>query len=108
VNDQPSTINHQPIEPPWLLTIEEAARLCGVAKSTMEVWVADQTVASFLKGRARRISREELARFVLLNTLKPKKPEWLTEEMVPNFRRLIGEIVATEVEKCLREQRLAA
>lgn len=97
-----------PQEPPWLLDVTEAARLVGVAQSTMEAWVADKTVGSFKKGRSRRIAREELVRFVLVNTLRPKRPEWLTTAVESDFQKVLREIVAIQVQKLLFEQRLAA
>lgn len=92
-----------------LLSIDEAASSLNVSKSTVEKWVRDKDLASFKKGKNRLVSREDLTRFVLLNTVKPKRPDWLTAPVESDFRNMLRVIVKQEVEQTtwLEQQRKA-
>lgn len=78
-----------------MLTLDEVAEELNVAKSSVEEWVYDRSLESFTKGRLRRVSRESLTKFVLLNTMKPKRPDWLTAEIESRFTQQLRQIVAS-------------
>lgn len=80
-----------------LLTLEAVAMRLGVSKGSVENWVSAKDLASFKKGGMRRVSEEELTKFVLLNTVKPKRPDWLTAAVEADFRNMLRGIVKDEV-----------
>jgi excisionase family DNA binding protein len=80
-----------------MLTLDQVAEEIGVAKSTVEEWVYNKDLASFKKGGVRRVNREDLVRFVALNTLKPRRPDWLTAKIESDFRQLLENIIAGQV-----------
>jgi len=81
------------------LTIDELAAELRVAKSTAEKLVADLEIASFKIGKVRRIRREDLARFVLLHTLKPRRPDWLTAKVELEFTTFLRGLIKEEIEQ---------
>jgi len=84
-----------------MLTVDEVAAQLGVSKSSVEEWVRTKSLASFKVGRLRKVSREELARWVLANTVRSRRPEWATAEIESEFlkllRRLVDEVVETRM-----------
>jgi len=83
---------------PDLLTLDQVAAKIQIAKSTAELWVYQGDLASFKKGAVRRVSPEALARFIILNTLKPRRPDWLTAPIESEFRRQVRAGMATSAE----------
>lgn len=81
--------------PAQMLSLDAVAEVLGVSKTSVEEWVRTKAIASFKKGRVRRIAREDLARFVALNTVKPRRPDWLTASVESEFRRQLRELVET-------------
>lgn len=84
-----------------LLKLPEAAAELRVGESTMGEWVfgtrtRDPVLASFTKDKVRRVSLEDLTRFVLLNTVNPKRPDWLTAAVESEFRRQLREMIQAE------------
>lgn len=79
-----------------LLTLDDVAERLKVGKSSVEEWVANLDLASFKKGGRRRVSEQALTEFVLLNTLKPKRPVWLTRELEEQFWNKIRDVVKQE------------
>lgn len=75
------------------LTLDQVAGRIDVAKSTVEEWVSTKQIESFKKGKVRRVSEEALTKFVLLNTVKPRRPDWLTAEIQTEFERRLETIV---------------
>lgn len=90
-----------------LLTLDEAAGRLGVSRRSVEEWITNKSLASFKKGGCRRVSEEALTRFVLLHTLNPQRPDWLTcqveSEFTAKLRELIRQEFATEAQR-LREE----
>jgi excisionase family DNA binding protein len=82
---------------PQLLTIDQTAARLGVSKSTVEKWLRSKALASFKMGRLVRIDSEELARFIAVNTVKPRRPEWLTVQVEDQFWRRVREIIINEI-----------
>ena len=84
-----------------LLDLDAAAAALGVSKSTMEGWVRSKAISSFKHGRVRRVAREELARFVLANTIRCRRPDWLCGAVQGEFEKKIAEIAAREFGRVL-------
>lgn len=80
-----------------MLTLEQVAMRLGVAKVTVERWVHDRDLESFLKGGVRRVSEESLTKFVLLNSVKARRPDWLTAAVESEFKGLLRQIVQAEI-----------
>ena len=76
-----------------LLTLDEVAAALGVSRTTVEDWVRSRSLGSFKKGKLRKVDRAELARFILANSVRSKRPDWCTEEIEGEFRRVVREIV---------------
>lgn len=93
-----------------LLTLDEAAERLGVSRRTVEEWVEQKALASFKKGGCRRVSEEALIKFVLLHTLNPQRPDWLTARVESEFVQKVRELVRMEfnAEAQRREEREAA
>lgn len=87
-----------------LLSLDGVAAELNVSKSTVEKWVHDKDLASFKKGKNRLVSRESLTRFVLLNTVNPRRPDWLSAEVESRFVRQLREMVVLEVGKQVAER----
>jgi excisionase family DNA binding protein len=87
-----------------LMTIQEVADWLKVAKSTVEIWVYGKDLASFRKGKVRKIERHDVIRFVALNTIKPRRPDWLTAPLENEFRKLLTEIVSSEVRQAMEQK----
>ncbi len=85
-----------------LLTLAEVAGEVHVAKSTVGEWVyQEECLASFRKGSIRRVSLENLTRFVILNTLNPRRPEWMTAAVQTEFEKRLEEIAGRILERRL-------
>lgn len=82
-----------------LMTIQAVADWLAVAKSTVETWIYNRDLPSFRKGGLRKINRADVVRFVMLNTIRPRRPDWLTAQAESEFKKLLAEIVAVEVRK---------
>jgi excisionase family DNA binding protein len=80
-----------------LLSIDAAAGELGVSKTTVEKWVRDKDLASFKKGKCRLISRADLTKFVILNTVRPRRPDWLTAPVESEFVEKLKGMVRQEV-----------
>ena len=81
-----------------LMSLHEVADEIGVSKSSVEEWVyAEQSLASFKKGKVRKVARADLVQFVLLNTVKPRRPDWLNPKLELEFRNLLRKMVKEEV-----------
>jgi hypothetical protein len=106
MNTAPSTLGRSL---PELLTPEEAAAWARVSLSTVSDWIAGPKpdVASFSKGRNRSVLRDSLVEFVWLNTLKPVRPAWVTPALEQEVRKLIRDVVRSELER-QQSERLAA
>jgi excisionase family DNA binding protein len=93
-----------------LLTLDEVAERLHVAKSTVEEWVYAKDLGSFKKGGSRRVSEEDLTKFVLANTLNPRRPAWLTAEVESKFLEQLREVIRQEInaETQRRGERVAA
>jgi hypothetical protein len=81
-----------------LLKLADVATELGVSESTVQDWVygtkeAEPVLDSFAKVKGRRVSVEDLTRFVLANTVRPHRPKWLTPEVESKFRQLLREEV---------------
>jgi hypothetical protein len=93
-----------------LLRVPEVAAELGVCESTVQNWIYAKApkkpaLESFVKGGVRMVSLEALTRFVLLNSVKPGRPDWLTAAVESDFRQ----IIRMEVQAALMEmQRKAA
>jgi excisionase family DNA binding protein len=72
-----------------MLTLDEVAERLGVARRTIEEWAYNKDLASFKKGGCRRVSEEALTKFVLLHSLNPKRPDWLTAAVESDFRNAL-------------------
>jgi len=99
-----------------LLTLEEAAERLGVKLRTVQEWVyggedSEPVLDSFTKVKGRRISEEALARFVLANTLRARRPKWLTEKVESEFMQKMRQMIQLEVQRSLQSantERVAA
>lgn len=80
------------------LTLDEVAVRLGISKATIERWVANRDLDSFKKGGCRLVSEESLAKFVLLNTVKAKRPDWLTAAVETDFRNLLRGLIQERVD----------
>lgn len=85
-----------------MYTLQEVADELGVGFTTVKDWVygtedADPALDSFNKVKGRRVSLEDLTRFVLANTVRARRPKWLTPEVESKFRGLMREMVKAEV-----------
>lgn len=80
------------------LTLDQVAARLGVSRATIERWVHDRGLESFKKGGVRLVSEESLTRFVLLNTVKAKRPDWCTAAVETDFRNLLRRIVDEKIE----------
>jgi excisionase family DNA binding protein len=80
-----------------LLTLDEVAERLGVSRRTVEEWIENKFLASFKKGGCRRVSEEALTKFVLLHTLNPQRPDWLTVKVESDFTQKLREIVKAEI-----------
>lgn len=67
-HDRPLFTDKRQDEEPWLLRVEEVARLLGLSRSKVYEMIADGTLSSVTIGRSRRIRREDLRRFVVDRT----------------------------------------
>jgi excisionase family DNA binding protein len=76
-----------------MLTVDDVARRLKVGQSSVEEWIKNLDLGSFKKGSRRRVSEQCLTEFVLVNTLKPRRPDWLTREIEEQFWRKIDERV---------------
>lgn len=85
---------------PELLTIDEVVTALNVSRTSVEEWIYAREIASFKKGRVRKVAREDLVRFVMLNTVKARRPDWLTAQLETEFRQqlaaLVREVLATD------------
>jgi excisionase family DNA binding protein len=82
---------------PELMTIDEVKDALKVSKTSVEGWIYAREIASFKKGRHRKVAREDLVRFVMLNTIKARRPDWLTAQLETEFRKMLADIVAAQV-----------
>lgn len=80
-----------------MLTLEDVATRLKVALRSVQQWVYDKDLGSFHKGERRRVSEAQLTEFVLLNTVNPRRPKWLTPEIENEFVRKMREFVRCEV-----------
>lgn len=87
-----------------LLPLVHVAAELGVSLTTVQQWVKDRDLDAFRKGSNVGISREALTRFVLLNTVRAKRPDWLTAEVESEFRRQQREMIRQEIQN----ERMAA
>jgi excisionase family DNA binding protein len=93
-----------------MLTLDGVAGRLGVSRRTVEEWVYNKDLAAFKKGgRGKkggcpRVSEESLAKFVLLHTLNPKRPEWLTAQVESQFVEKLREMIRVE----MHNERIAA
>jgi excisionase family DNA binding protein len=92
---------------PILLTLDQVAAQLGVSKSSVEEWVRTKSLASFKVGRLRKVSCEELARFILANTVRSRRPDWMTDEIESEFLKRLRHLVDEVVEQRLFETRNA-
>lgn len=90
-----------------LFSLDEVAAEIGVHRTTVEDWVTDgdRPLGSFKKGKTRRVSLADLTAFVLGNTLKPKRPAWLTPEVERQFEARQLEMMQMEVRRQVAEAR---
>jgi hypothetical protein len=88
---------------PELLTLEEAAAFARVGGTMMAGWIKGNKpeVASFCKGRNRTVHRDSLVEFIWLNSLRPRKPDWMTPQVESDAQRLMRELVAAEVAQAM-------
>jgi hypothetical protein len=77
-----------------LLKLSAVAVELSVAERTVQDWVYGEhpVLGSFTKGSVRRVSLEDLTKFILLNTLNPRRPEWLTAPVESNFQEKLREM----------------
>lgn len=91
-----------------LLTLDDVAGLVKVSKWSVEQWVAAQALDSFRKGQIRRVTMQALVTFVVQNTLRARKPKWLTPEIEDQFLNLLRQIVRAEIAALNEQQKAAA
>lgn len=91
-----------------LLKLPEAATELSVGESTLDNWVygKDPILASFMKDKIRRVSLQDLTRFVLLHTVRPNRPTWLTAAVESDFRKLLRQEVQAEWLELQRRQQI--
>lgn len=77
-----------------LLKLPVVASQLSVGLRTVEEWVGGErpVLGSFLKGSVRRVSEEDLIKFVLLNTLNPRRPDWVTAPIESHFQEKLREM----------------
>lgn len=80
-----------------MLSLEEVADELGVSLSTVKEWVKKKLLASFKKGKTRRVSEQALIEFVVTNTVRPKRPDWLTASVESDFWARVAAVVKREV-----------
>lgn len=80
-----------------MLTLEEVAEEISVSLSSVECWVRTKALASFKKGRTRRVARAALDEFILQNTVRPRRPDWLTPALSDQLRERLREMVRLEI-----------
>lgn len=76
-----------------LLKLADVAAELSVGERTVQNWIYEKNapLGSFVKGSVRRVSLQDLTKFVLLNTLNPHRPDWLTAAIESDFRRMLRE-----------------
>jgi hypothetical protein len=92
-----------------LLKLTDVAAELRVSEATLDKWVFGKhpVLASFKKDATRRVSVEELTRFVLLHTVRPHRPEWLTTAVESEFRNLLRDLVRQELNAANMERKAA-
>lgn len=64
IEKKPRTTRAQYAEPPRAMSVPECAKYLGVGTSTIYKLIADEALKSFLIGRARRITRDQLDAYI--------------------------------------------
>jgi hypothetical protein len=86
-----------------MLTLDEVAARLKVALRSVQQFVYDKDLGSFHKGERRRVSELQLVEFVLINTVNPKRPHWLTPRLESEFVEKMKDLI-----RQVQNERMAA